>query len=54
MWKIIGMGIMFMASLVGGAIVGAIVGAIYAPVKIYAWITGKDSSDKSSYIDDEI
>jgi len=45
--------LLFVASVVGGAILGAIVGAIYAPVKLYQVITGTEP-EKETYTDDEI
>jgi Na+/H+ antiporter NhaC len=45
--------LLFIASLVGGAIVGSIVGAIYAPVKLYQVMTGSDQKEEI-YMDDEI
>ena len=54
--KVIGVVILFSASVVGGAVLGAIAGAIFAPVKIMQIITGKgdSSSDEVTFIDDEI
>ena len=52
--KVIGIVLVFVVSVCGGALLGTVIGAIYVPVKIYELITGNSSSDEVTYIDDEI
>lgn len=52
MWKVLGLIVLFILSIVPGAICGAVVGAIYAPAKLWEFVGG--GADESPGYDDAI
>jgi len=54
-FKVLGIIILVLASILGGALLGTIIGAIYAPAKVIALLTGEgDSNAVTDYMDDKI
>ena len=52
MWKVLGMLVVIILSIIPGAICGAIVGAIYAPAKVWSFFGGPINENEK--YDDQI